>query len=146
MAVTLAKALKYISRMCFRKGDICSYQFSYMRILLTKKWHLAQLIDRQTERNYLVYRILCLFFFLTVHKEWYLFIIAVFHLLISIVERDMSSHFGCHLITLKHTCRETNEAKHLRMPPSSCYKYECNRDVDCLWLFLMKDIVIIQAL
>jgi len=26
------------------------------------------------------------------------------------------------------------------------YKYECSRDVDYLWLFLMKDVVITQAL
>lgn len=36
-----------------------------------------------------------------VHKERCLFIIAVFHLLISTVERSMPSHLGLHFITLR---------------------------------------------
>lgn len=60
------------------------------------EWHLAHIVDKG--RNC----VLCMVKIRkSADKERCLFFIAVFHLLISTVERSMPSHLGLHLITLR---------------------------------------------
>lgn len=65
------------------------------------------------------------------HKERCLFIIAVFHLLISTVERNMSSHFDLYLITLRIHIWSNECSNMLEYIVVFCCKYEFSRDIDC---------------